>query len=229
MPVISFANPKGGSGKTTLALVLSLELASQGAKLALIDADPNAVIAGWSESRRKAGRAAPFTVVSRPTEAAMVTTIAELAQTHDFVLIDLEGTASRLLSRAFARSHLVLIPMNPSPIDARLAADAVRLVYEEGEALERAIPYRLVYSRYPTAVRTRSFVRIAQEIAKEQLPTLDVGLVERAAFRDIFEFAKTLDELNGDSTSGLDRARENSLALAEAVIRELKRIQEVEK
>ena len=67
-----------------------------------------------------------FTIVSRPKEGEMVATIGELSQSHQFVLIDLEGTASRLLSRAFARSSLVLIPLNPSPIDARLAASAVQ-------------------------------------------------------------------------------------------------------
>lgn len=226
MPVISFANPKGGSGKTTLALVLGLELANQGANLAVIDADPNAVIDGWAKSRAEAGRAIPFTVVSRPKESDMVSTIGELTQSHDFVLIDLEGTASRMLSRAFARSNLVLIPLNPSPIDARLAADAVRLVYEEGEALDRQISYRLVYSRYPAAVQTRSFKRIAQEIEKEGLPTLSQGLVERAAYRDIFEFGLTLTELNPDTTTGLDKAKENSFALAEAVVAELKSLQQ---
>src|SRR6476660_4532721 len=110
MPVISFANPKGGSGKSTLALVLGLEFSRQGTTLAIIDADPNAVIADWAARRAKDGLKVPFTVVSRPKEAEMVATIAQLAQSHDWVLIDLEGTASRLLSRAFARSHLVLIP-----------------------------------------------------------------------------------------------------------------------
>jgi chromosome partitioning protein len=43
----------------------------------------------------------------------MVATIGELSRSHEFVLIDLEGTASRLLSRVFARSHLVIIPLNP--------------------------------------------------------------------------------------------------------------------
>jgi hypothetical protein len=51
-----------------------------------------------------------------------------------------------------------------SPIDARLAASAVQLVHEEGEALERSIPYRLVYSSYPAAIATRSFRRIDKEI-----------------------------------------------------------------
>jgi chromosome partitioning protein len=229
MPVISFANPKGGSGKTTLTLVLALELSKQGASLAVIDADPNAVIADWASRRRHGAQDVPFTIVARPKEAEMVATIGELSQIHDFVLIDLEGTASRLLSRAFARSHLILIPLNPSPIDARLAAAAVQLVHEEGEALERSIPFRLVYSCYPAAIATRSFRRIDEEIRAEQLPTLAQGLVERAAFRDIFEFAKTLDELTDETTSGLERARENAHALAQQVVDALKAIQQKNK
>ena len=39
MPVISFANPKGGAGKTTTALVLATQLASRGAQVLIIDAD----------------------------------------------------------------------------------------------------------------------------------------------------------------------------------------------
>ena len=226
MPVISFANPKGGSGKSTLVLVLALELSRQGASLAVVDADPNAVIADWAARRVKDGLRVPFSVVSRPKEGEMVATIGQLAQTHDWVLVDLEGAASRLFSRASARSNLVLIPLNPSPIDARLAAAAVQLVLEESEALERSIPYRLVYSCYPAAVATRSFKRIDSEIRAEQLPLLDEGLVQRAAFRDIFDFAATLDELTEDKTSGLDQARANAFLVAQAVVNALKEIQQ---
>ena len=226
MPVISFANPKGGSGKSTLVLVLALELSRQGASLAVVDADPNAVIADWAARRVKDGLQVPFSVVSRPKEGEMVATIGQLTQTHDWVLVDLEGTASRLFSRALARSNLVLIPLNPSPIDARLAAAAVQLVLEESEALERSIPYRLVYSCYPAAVATRSFKRIDSEIRAEQLPLLDEGLVQRAAFRDIFDFAATLDELTEDKTSGLDQARANAFLVAQAVVNALKEIQQ---
>src|ERR1700752_1625097 len=101
MPVISFANPKGGSGKTTLALVLAQELSRQGASVAVVDADPNAVIAKWAASRKRDGRDLPFAVVGSPKEAELVSTIGELAKRHQFVLIDLEGTASRMMSRAF--------------------------------------------------------------------------------------------------------------------------------
>jgi cellulose biosynthesis protein BcsQ len=41
-PVISFASPKGGAGKTTAALVLASELLQQLKKpVTIIDADPN--------------------------------------------------------------------------------------------------------------------------------------------------------------------------------------------
>ncbi|WP_375661746.1 AAA family ATPase, partial [Bartonella sp. CR127HXZ] len=48
MPVISFANSKGGSGKTTAALLLACELA-HAKPVTIIDADPRHPITTWSE------------------------------------------------------------------------------------------------------------------------------------------------------------------------------------
>lgn len=47
MPIVSFANPKGGAGKTTSALLLASELAARGARVAIIDADPEKWISQW--------------------------------------------------------------------------------------------------------------------------------------------------------------------------------------
>lgn len=218
MPVISIANPKGGAGKTTLALVLADQLSSNGASVAVVDADPNAIIAKWHARRGGEGRGTPFEVVAKPSEGAMIATVDQLAQDYQFVIVDLEGTASRMTSRAFARSHLVLVPFNQSPIDAELAANAVALIHEESEALQRALPFRLVRSRDGSAITTKSSKRIATAIAEAGLPVLRVGLVERAAFRDIFDFAKTLDELEAETTSGLENARSNAAQLAASVI-----------
>src|SRR3546814_5703630 len=55
---------------------------------------------------------------------------------------------------------------------------------------------------------------IATAIAEANLPVLAVGLVERAAYRDIFDFSKTLSELESDTTSGLENARGNAAKLA---------------
>ncbi len=55
MPVISFANPKGGAGKTTSALLLATELAARGAAVTIIDADPERDFA-VGEAAREAGQ-----------------------------------------------------------------------------------------------------------------------------------------------------------------------------
>jgi chromosome partitioning protein len=222
MPVISIGNPKGGAGKTTLALVLADQLAENGARVAVIDADPNAIIAKWATKRAQKGKPMPYRVVARPSEAEMIKTIDALAGDYTFVIIDLEGAASRMTSRALARSHLVLIPFNQSPIDAELAASAVALIAEEAEALNTSIPFRLVRSRDSAAIATKSSKRIGAAIAGHKMPLLSVGLVERAAYRDIYEYGALLSELDASETSGLVNARANAQALAEAVVGALK-------
>ena len=218
MPAISVANPKGGAGKTTLTFVLACELARSGASVAVIDADPNAIIAGWSRKRTEQGKDIPFEIITGPKESELVRLIDQHTASHDFVLIDLEGTASRMTSRALARSHLVLIPFNLSPIDAELAANAVGLIQEEAEALGRDIPFRLVRSRDNAAMQTKTARRIVTAINDAELPLLAVGLVERAAFRDVFDFAATLEELDEATTSGVPAAKTNAYEMARAVL-----------
>jgi hypothetical protein len=53
---------------------------------------------------------------------------------------------------------------------------------------------------------------------------LPVGLVERAAYRDIYEFGAVLSELDPGTTSGLLKAQDNASELADAVVAALKRV-----
>src|SRR3546814_6379417 len=83
MPIISIANPKGGAGKTTLAFILADQLSSNGASVAVVDADPNAIIAKWHERRTAEGRASPFAVIAKPSEGAMINTVDQLARSEE--------------------------------------------------------------------------------------------------------------------------------------------------
>ena len=46
--ILSALNQKGGSGKTTLAVHLAMALVRQGARVLLIDADPQGSALDWS-------------------------------------------------------------------------------------------------------------------------------------------------------------------------------------
>ena len=66
MYVITFANPKGGSGKTTSAMLLAEQIALSGGRVSILDLDPNANILAWSEGRQAVGRGAARLMRNRP-------------------------------------------------------------------------------------------------------------------------------------------------------------------
>ncbi|RYG95057.1 MAG: ParA family protein, partial [Alphaproteobacteria bacterium] len=103
MPIIVLANPKGGAGKSTTALVLATTLAAEGATVTVLDCDPNKPIAGW----RTGASNNPVEVVSDITESTILPRLDALRTQRQFVIVDLEGTASRLASRALSRAQLV--------------------------------------------------------------------------------------------------------------------------
>lgn len=67
--VVGVASPKGGVGKTTIALNLSLSLAESGLRVALIDADVNSDILSAVNARGKARRGA-FDLLDTPEQVA---------------------------------------------------------------------------------------------------------------------------------------------------------------
>src|SRR5688500_16737508 len=86
MPVISFANAKGGAGKTTAALLLATELAHQGFRVTVIDADPQRWISQWREA---SGPVRNIEVVSEVTIASLQCHLREMASRTDYFIIDL--------------------------------------------------------------------------------------------------------------------------------------------
>lgn len=210
MPVIVVANPKGGAGKSTLSLVLGTALASQGASVTLIDCDPNRPIMDW----KTGPSASTMRVIGDVTESTVISVIQKEAKTRQFVIVDLEGTASRLVSRAIARASLVLIPLQGSAVDARQASRAVGLIREEEELIERKIPFRLVFTRTSAAIQSRIDRKIAASLEAASIPALATHLHERSAYKAMFVDKLALDELDPAAVNGLDAARENAMKLA---------------
>src|SRR4051812_7571158 len=115
MPVIPIAIGKGGAGKTTTALILASELANMGAVVTLIDADPNKALVDWA---KKPGVPDGLDVVGDVSEETIIDVIEEASGRSAFVLVDLEGIQSTMVSYAVSMADLVLVPMQASHLDA---------------------------------------------------------------------------------------------------------------
>jgi chromosome partitioning protein len=218
MPVISIANPKGGAGKSTVSLLLGTVFASQGATASILDCDPNQPIRHWSDGPSKNA----VRIRGGLSESQIVPVIDEERLERQIVIVDLEGTASRMVSRSITRSDLVLIPMQASAVDAAQAARAVGLVREEEQVIGRKIPLRILFTRTSPQIPTRNERLIIDELRTAGIPLLETHLNERAAYKSIFTYRLALDELDPLAVNGIDGAIGNAYRLANEVVDVLK-------
>ena len=217
MPVIVFANSKGGVGKSTSTVVLAQVLAKRGASVALIDADPNQPLAAWVA--RDKDRVPPnLTLIDRITEHTINDAIDDAAMRHAFVIVDLEGSANMAVSYAIGRADLVLVPMQGSQLDADQSRRVIDLIRREEKAFRRDIPYSVFFTRTSAAIRSRDLAHIQNDLQAASIPVLPVELTERAAFRAIMQLGGTLYDLSSDEVSRPEAAIENAEAFGRAIL-----------
>lgn len=215
MAVISFVSSKGGVGKTTSAVILAGELAAAGRKVALIDADPNRPLQAWSQLR---SLPETLSIIIDDSAETIIDTIEDARTDADFVIVDLEGTATDRIGFAVARSDLVLIPLQSSVLDAAEAAKSVKLIRQMWKVANREIPYRVFFTRVPPAIRERTARDIGRQFSGAAIPVLPATLTDRAAYRTLFSLGGTLHELEVADVSGLETAKDNAREFAQAVI-----------
>jgi chromosome partitioning protein len=213
MPVISFASSKGGAGKTTSAIVLATELA-QGADVAVIDADPAARLLRWS---RLAPLPPRLSVQASGGERAIQDEVARARGLASFVIIDLEGAASRLTSFAISESDLVIVPTGDEQQDADEAIETLAQIGMEGRARRRPIPAAVLFARTNAAVKSKLERHINAQL-RGATRVMETELNRRTAFSSLHNAGGGLRQLDPAEVNGIDRAIANAGAFAAEVV-----------
>lgn len=203
MPVISFANSKGGSGKTTAALLTACNLA-QRYDVAIIDADPRQPITSWA-SKRDNGMPAGLSIIADVTETTVFDVIEAAKEKFDYVIIDLEGTASKLTGVATTSSDLIIVPTMEMQQDAEAAVEVLKTLERDFKQFRRTVPYAILYSR-TKAVKSRTESLINKQFRSKAGLCFDVELMQRDAYAQIFVRGSTIYETPPKEVSNLDKA-----------------------
>ena len=158
MRVILVANPKGGSGKTTLSINLAGYLASQGQRVAMLDLDRQKSASQWLAIR---DAALPKIDLLRDGQKSG----------SDWLVIDSPaGLHGKNLERALKLAHKVVVPIAPSLFDIRASQEFLAALHAEKAARKGQGFVSVVGMRVDA--RTRAGVTLEQFMARQKLPVL---------------------------------------------------------
>lgn len=129
--VVTVAQQKGGSGKTTLAVNLAVAFHSQGLKVALLDTDPQGSLGRWFLARRQVvgTEGLEFSTASAWGVSYECEKLKKLA---DVVIIDTPPKVDADLRPALREADLVLVPVAASMLDLWATDGVFDLIGREG-------------------------------------------------------------------------------------------------
>ena len=194
---IGILNQKGGAGKTTIALHLAHALALRGDRVMLVDADPQGSSRDWATARETD---APFSVIGldRPIIHKEIT---KLSGGYDYVIIDGAPRVSDLTRSAILASNLVLIPIQPSPLDIWAAHSVVELI-QEAQMYKPDLKARFIINR---KIVNTAIASDAVEVLKGYpYPVLEKAISQRIAFAESLNIGSTVLETAPKSIAALE-------------------------
>lgn len=183
LSTIVLAATKGGVGKTTLACTLAVKASSEGARVALLDTDPQASLARWHELRGFPPNPKILDVDASSEALGLVR-----SEGWDYLIVD---TPPALLDRIDAAVYIadfVLIPVRPSALDLEAVRDVVTVCREAHK------PFAFLINQVPP----QGFARIvvgARKYLEEDGPVLHTQISFRKAYVSAMTVGKSGPEM----------------------------------
>jgi chromosome partitioning protein len=182
--VVTVAQQKGGSGKTSLAAHLAVVWSSPqriavsrmrpGIKTVCLDLDPQKSLAKWFEVRRAAGRDSADLEVRAGAISDLEAELERARREAEIVVIDLPPWAQDASFVGYRAADIVLVPLQLSPLDLWATGPMVKTIQESG-----ARPL-VIINRAPPKARLSDYVIV--QAKRAGWPVAHTCLGNRIAF-----------------------------------------------
>lgn len=174
--IITVAQQKGGSGKTTLAVNLAVCLHARGHSVALVDTDPQGSMGRWFMERMQARGEDEAMDFSTSSAWGASYESEKLKKRFDFVIIDTPPKIDSDLRPALRVADLVLVPVASSHVDLWATEGVIDLARrEKAEVL-------VVLNR--TRPNTRLSAEVAQKAAELGAAVATVQVSNRVGYAE---------------------------------------------
>ena len=132
---------------------------------------------------------------ARPQAEETVELIDSIGEKADYLIVDLEGSKDQIVTFALSRTDLCVIPLDGSPMEARQAAAAVKLVQTTASMIRAPIAYTLLFTRTNAAFQSTDERDVRAEMSASDIAALSVRVAKRAPYTRIFRDGVLLSEL----------------------------------
>lgn len=185
---LALVNLKGGTGKSTLCLNLAGELTARGARVLVIDADPQGTCLDFAAARESPPA---FTVVALP-RPTIHRELKQIGTGFDHVLVDCPPRVGDVIKSALLAVDLALVPVSPSPADAWATREIVPII-EEAAVFNAALRAAFIVNR--AQPRTALAAGIEEALQAFPFPVLRSRVSARVVFAEAIASGRTAREL----------------------------------